>query len=78
MTAFYLRDTVAHLIPTQYTEDLPLGTWELLRGLGRGLPRLHWDNEDGIGRGKRNAEGVDAFMGTLAVTLVMLLPGDPE
>ena len=37
-----------------------------------------WDNEPGIGRGRRRAEGVAAFMGTLATRLVLLRPRDPE
>ena len=37
-----------------------------------------WDNEPGIGRGPRRAEGVDAFVGTLASRLVLLPPRDPE
>ncbi|GAC1647526.1 MAG: hypothetical protein NVS9B11_20000 [Candidatus Dormibacteraceae bacterium] len=37
-----------------------------------------WDNEAGIGRGRRRAEGVAAFMGTLAARLVLLPPKDPE
>ncbi len=32
----------------------------------------------GIGRGQRRAEGVAAFMGTLAAKLVLLAPRDPE
>jgi hypothetical protein len=39
---------------------------------------LIWDNESGIGRGKRHAEGVGAFTGTLATTLQRLKPYDPE
>jgi hypothetical protein len=62
------------MIPTRTTEDLLLGTWELLNELGRVPRRLIWDNEGGIGRGKRHAEGVDSFMGTLATTLVTLPP----
>lgn len=40
--------------------------------------RLIWDNERGIGRGRRRSEGVSAFMGTLATRLVLLPPRDPE
>ena len=40
--------------------------------------RLIWDNEPGIGRGRRHAEGVAGFTGTLATTLVRLPPQDPE
>jgi hypothetical protein len=38
---------------------------------------LIWDNEPGIGRGQRRAEGVTSFMGTLATKLVLLPPRDP-
>jgi hypothetical protein len=37
-----------------------------------------WDNEPGIGRGQRRAQGVAAFMGSLATKLVLLPPRDPE
>ena len=40
--------------------------------------RLIWDNEPGIGRSKRHADGVAAFTVTLATTLVRLAPRDPE
>jgi hypothetical protein len=66
------------MIPTRKTEDLLLGSWELIQQLGRVPRRLIWDNEPGIGRGKRRAEGVAAFMGTLAARLVLLPPKDPE
>jgi hypothetical protein len=46
--------------------------------LGRVPRRLIWDNETGIGRGKRHADGVGAFAGTLATTLQRLKPKDPE
>jgi hypothetical protein len=59
-------------------EDLLLGSWELIRQLGRVPRRLIWDNEPGIGRGQRRAEGVASFMGTLATRLVLLPPRDPE
>ena len=52
--------------------------WELLQQLGRVPRRLIWDNESGIGRGKRHADGVGAFTGTLATTLQRLKPYDPE
>ncbi|MGH3636813.1 MAG: Mu transposase domain-containing protein, partial [Mycobacterium sp.] len=35
-------------------------------------------NESGIGRGQRRAQGVEAFMGTLASKLVLLPPNDPQ
>lgn len=78
ITAAYSRFMTARMIPTRKTEDLLLGSWELIRQLGRVPRRLIWDNEPGIGRGQRAAEGVAAFMGTLAARLVLLPPKDPE
>ena len=78
ITAAYSRFILARMIPTRRTEDLLLGSWELLQRLGRVPRRLIWDNEPGIGRGQRHAEGVDSFMGTLASRLVLLPPRDPE
>ncbi len=78
ITAAHSRFVVARMIPTRTTADLLLGTWELLNQLGRVPRRLIWDNEAGIGRGRRPAEGVASFMGTLATTLVQLRPRDPE
>lgn len=78
ITAAYSRFSTGRMIPTRKTEDLLLGTWELIQQLGRVPRRLLWDNEPGIGRGQRRAEGVASFMGTLATKLVLLPPKDPE
>lgn len=78
ITAAHSRFMLARMIPTRRTEDLLLGMWELLRQLGAVPRRLIWDNESGIGRGKRHADGVGAFTGTLATRLVRLKPYDPE
>jgi transposase len=78
ITAAHSRFVVARMLPTRKTEDLLLGTWELLKWLGRVPRRLIWDNEPGIGRGQRRAEGVAAFMGTVATKLVLLPPNDPQ
>jgi hypothetical protein len=40
--------------------------------------RLIWDNETGIGRGGKLADGVAAFTGVLATRIVQLRPRDPE
>jgi transposase len=78
ITAAHSRFTTGRMIPTRKTEDLLLGSWELIGQLG-GVPRrLIWDNESGIGRGGRLAEGVAAFTGTLAARIVQLRPRDPE
>ncbi|TWE07352.1 transposase [Rudaeicoccus suwonensis] len=78
MTCAYSRFVLARMIPTRHTQDLLLGMWDLLSQLGAVPRRLIWDNESGIGRGKRHAEGVAAFAGTLATTLQRLKPYDPE
>jgi len=78
ITEVHSRFMLARMIPTRRTEDLLLATWQLLCELGRVPRRLIWDNEPGIGRGKRHSEGVAAFTGTLATTLVPLWPCDPE
>lgn len=78
ITPAHSRFALGRMIPTRKTEDLLLGSWELIEQLGRVPRRLLWDNEPGIGRGKRHAAGVDAFMGTLATKLVLLPPRDPE
>lgn len=78
ITPAHSRFVVGRMIPTRKTEDLLLGTWELLQQIGAVPRRFIWDNEPGIGRGPRRAEGVASFMGTLAAKLVLLPPRDPE
>lgn len=78
MTVAHSRFILGRMIPTRRTADLLLGMWMLLQSLGRVPRRLIWDNEAGIGRGKRHAEGVSAFAGTLATSVQRLKPNDPE
>lgn len=78
ITPAHSRFIVGRMIPTRKTEDLLLGSWELLQQIGAVPRRFIWDNEPGIGRGPRRAEGVASFMGTLAAKLVLLPPRDPE
>lgn len=78
MVAAHSRFITGRMLPTRRTEDLLLGSWELIQGLGRVPRRLIWDNESGIGRGGRLAAGVASFVGALAVKLVQLPPNDPE
>lgn len=78
MTCAHSRFILTTMIPTRHTQDLLLGMWDLLQQLGAVPRRLIWDNESGIGRGKRHAEGVAAFAGTLATTVQRLKPYDPE
>ena len=78
ITAAHSRFIAGRMIPTRKTTDLLLGSWELIQQVGAVPRRLIWDNEPGIGRGQRRAEGVASFMGTLATRLVLLPPRDPE
>ena len=78
ITSAHSRFVTGRMIPTRKTEDLLLGSWDLLQQIGAVPRRFIWDNEPGIGRGQRRAEGVASFMGTLAAKLVLLPPRDPE
>src|SRR5690606_32343569 len=78
IVAAHSRFITARMIPTRKTQDLLLGSWELILQLGRVPRRLIWDNEPGIGRGGRLAAGVTEFTGTLASKIVQLPPNDPE
>ncbi|MEV1129300.1 IS21 family transposase [Agromyces sp. NPDC049794] len=78
ITAAHSRSMAGRMIPTRKTEDLLLGSWELIQQFGRVPRRLIWDNEPGIGRGQRRAAGVTEFAGTLATKIVQLRPRDPE
>ena len=49
ITAAHSRFITGRMIPTRKTEDLLLGSWELIQQLGRVPRRLIWDNEPGIG-----------------------------
>ena len=78
IVAAHSRFITARMIPTRKTQDLLLGSWELIRQLGRVPRRLIWDNEPGIGQRGRLAHGVASFAGTLATKVVQLRPYDPE
>ena len=78
IVAAHSRFTLGEMIPSRQTPDLLLGMWSLLEQLGRVPRRLIWDNETGIGRGKRLSAGVGEFCGTLATRMHLLRPHDPE
>jgi hypothetical protein len=79
MVASFSRFITAMMIPTRATSDLLAGTWSLLTGQLKAVPRrLLWDNESGIGRGGHLAEGVAGFTGMVATRIVQLRPFDPE
>ena len=79
IVASFSRFITAMMLPTRTTGDLLAGMWSLLSGqLGAVPKRLIWDNESGIGRRNRFAEGVTGFCGTLATRIHQLKARDPE
>ena len=78
VVAAFSRFITALMLPSRMTPDLLAGMWLLLQQLGAVPKRLVWDNEAGVGRGGRLAEGVAGFTGTLATKIVQLKPFDPE
>jgi hypothetical protein len=79
VVASFSRCITARMVPSRTTPDLLAGIWSLLaEQLGAVPRRLVWDNEAGIGRGGRLADGVAGFSGTLATKIVQLKPFDPE
>lgn len=83
ITAAHSRFMVGRMIPSRHTADLLLGMWELLQQLGPGPASVDLGQRDRhrsrqAASGKRHAEGVGAFTGTLATTLQPLKPHDPE
>ncbi len=79
VVASFSRCITARMVPSRTTPDLLAGLWSLLaEQLGAVPRRLVWDNEAGIGRGGRLADGVAGFTGTLATKIVQLKPFDPE
>ncbi|MDI3331912.1 MAG: IS21 family transposase [Micrococcus sp.] len=79
MVCSYSRFITAMMLPSRTTADLLTGMWQLVSGQIQAVPRRWvWDNESGIGRGGKPADGVAPFMGSLAAALVQLKPYDPE
>ncbi|GAA3514160.1 IS21 family transposase [Georgenia daeguensis] len=79
MAAAHSRFLAAMMLPSRTTADLLAGMWHLLSSQLGAVPRaLLWDNEAGIGRSGRLAQGVAGFCGTLATRLVQARPYDPE
>ncbi|WP_421839994.1 IS21 family transposase [Mycobacterium sp.] len=82
MVCGYSRWASALLIPTRAAEDLYAGWWQHLSTLGA-VPRvLVWDGEGAVGRWRaRRPEltpACQAFRGTLATTVGICKPADPE
>lgn len=79
MVAAYSRFIAAVMLPSRVTGDLLAGMWQLLSKDVGAVPRtLLWDNESGIGRRGRLAQGVSGFCGVLGTRLIQARPYDPE
>ena len=79
IVASFSKFITARMIPSRTTADLLAGMWSLLSvQLGAVPRRLIWDNETGIGKQNRFAEGVTGFCGTLATKIHQLKARDPE
>ena len=79
MVSSFSRTITGVMIPTRTTPDLLSGMWLLLSEQLGAIPRrLVWDNEAGIGRRNKLAEGVTGFVGALGTRIVQLKPFDPE
>jgi len=79
VVASFSRFVTARMLPSRTTPDLLAGMWHLVASQLSAVPRrLIWDNEAGIGRSGRLADGVAGFTGTLATRIVQLKPYDPE
>ncbi|WP_217997418.1 hypothetical protein [Gordonia hirsuta] len=77
ITTAHSRVVVGRMIPTCHTADLPLGMGVLLQVLGA-VPRRLIRTTSPVSAVGGHAEGVGAFPGTLATTLLGLEPYDPE
>ena len=79
IVASFSRFITALMLPSRTTPDQLAGMWSLISGQLEAVPRrLIWDNEAGIGRRNKLAEGVTAFCGALPTKIVQLKPFDPE
>ena len=77
MTSTFSGFFQAIMLPSRSTPDLLGGMWSLLQTAQAVPPRLLWDNETGIGRGKLT-ERTAAFAGTLGTEIKLLKARDPE
>jgi transposase len=78
----YSRVITARMIPSRQSPDLLAGQWALISGLGRVPRKLVWDNESAVGQWRAGkpvlTEAMNAFRGTLGITVIQCRPADPE
>jgi hypothetical protein len=78
ITAAHSRFITGRMIPTRTTEDLLLGSWELIQQIGRVPRQFDLGQRARYRQGPTPRGGVSEFMGMLVTRLVLLRPGDPE
>ena len=82
MVCGYSRWASALLVPSRHAEDLFAGWWQEIEALGAVPRTLVWDGEGAIGRwrGRRSELTAEcqAFRGTLAASVYICRPRDPE
>lgn len=82
MVCGYSRWLSAVMIPSRQGPDLLVGQWQLIAALGAAPRALVWDNESAVGQWRAGrpqlTEAMNAFRGTLGITVVQCRPADPE
>ncbi|MFI6485384.1 IS21 family transposase [Nonomuraea sp. NPDC050663] len=82
MVSGYSRVISARMLPTRQAPDLIAGHWALLTRLGAVPKTLVWDNEPAVGRWRGGrpqlTAAMNAFRGSLGITIVQCRPADPE
>jgi transposase len=78
MTLGFSRFLTATMIPSRQAGDILSGMWQLINGIGRVSRTLVWDRESAIGGTGRVSAPAAAFAGTLATTILLAPPRDPE
>jgi Integrase core domain/Sigma-70, region 4 len=78
MTLAFSRYLTAMMLPSRQCGDLLFGMWELIQQVGRVTKTLVWDRESAIGGSGKVTAPTAAFAGTLATTIRLAPPRDPE
>jgi transposase len=78
MTLAFSRCLSAVMIPSRQAGDILAGMWQLISGVGKVTRTLLWDRESAIGGTGRVSVPAAAFAGTLATSIRLAPPRDPE
>ena len=78
MTLAFSRYLSAVMIPSRQAGDILSGMWALICGVGRVTRTLLWDRESAIGGTGKVSVPAAAFAGTLATSIRLAPPRDPE